>query len=136
MSVVSDDLTVGSLADFNTPEFSADGGVALVDTADDLTERELPNEPVGVEIGEHFFTDSPTFSLTVFLIVSVNDFLVIKLSTSLLSFFSEHVSSPKLGCVDLTGVDNVSSSLGLPAAGEKELDAELNGETSSDEVES
>ena len=94
---------------------------------------------MGVEIGEDFFMDSVPFSLSR-LLVSFSDFLVNTLSTSLLSFLSAQCGealSSKFACGVLTGVvDNVSSSLGLPAAGEKELDAELNGETSSDEVES
>ena len=140
-SVLSDEVTVESLVDFNMSVLPTDCVVdddgVLVPTVYDLTERELPNEPVGVEIGEDFLTESPSFSLIVFLTVSVNDFLVTKLlSMSLLLFFSETISS-KLDCVNLTGVvDNISSSLGLPAAGEKELDAELNGDTSNDEVES
>ena len=47
------------------------------------------------------------------------------------------VTFTKFGCEVLTGVnDDDSSSVGLPAAGENELDAELSGDTSNDEVES
>jgi len=67
----------------------------------------------------------------------------VSLSTTSSLFLSKYkeetfsVTFDKFGCEVFTGVnDDVSSSVCLPAAGENELDAELSGDTSNDEVES